>query len=245
MICARRILIDGLDNTRDIGGFLTEDGNITLNNVFFRSESLYYMQSEKLSEFEKYGIYSCIDIHGPVHNSGELHPFQKDSRFEYRRIPILSDIIRHTGTEKDNFKEEDWVPVNIRMLETNKQWICEVIKACAETKGGTIIHCRTGKSRTSLICMIIMLLAKVPLPDIIAEFATTEIYMKEKYGKYLENSFHSEGFYKSPAFVMECTISHINNNYGDVVNYLHSCGVDDSAMKKILDKYVCKINCAV
>ena len=89
--------------------------------------------------------------------------------------------------------------------------------------------------------MLIMLLAKVPNVDIVAEFATTEIYMKEKYDMYLKNSFHSEGFYKSPAFVMEETIKYIYDNYDGVEPYLKTCGVSEETMKKIIQKYVCDV----
>ena len=242
MISARRVVIDGLSNTRDLGGFITEAGKITKFNVFFRSESLFYLDSSNVTMLEKYGITNCIDIHGQVDDQNRLHPFQDSQKFEYRCIPILSDLIKHKGTKKDNFQEADWVDVNIRMLETNKQWVKEVITACADAKSGTIIHCRTGKSRTSLICMILMMLAKVPSVDIVAEFATTEIYMKKKYDEFLKNSFHSEGFYKSSAFILDRTIEHINNKYIDVVGYLKSCEVSDITMRKIIDKFVCEID---
>ena len=90
--------------------------------------------------------------------------------------------------------------------------------------------------------MILMMLAKVPSVDIVAEFATTEIYMKKKYDEFLKNSFHSEGFYKSSAFILDRTIEHINNKYTDVVGYLKSCEVSDITMRKIIDKFVCEID---
>ena len=242
MIKARRIVLNGLNNARDLGGFVTEDGKITKLGVFFRSESLFYLNPEDVVVLEKYGITSCIDIHGQVDNKKMVHPFQENPKFDYCCIPVLSDLIKHTGTEKDNFQESDWVAVNIRMLEVNKIWVKDVITACAESKIGTVIHCRTGKSRTSLIRMMIMLLAKVPIVDIVAEFATTEIYMKKKYECFLKNSFHSEGFYKSPAFVLEKTINHIIDNYGTVESYLISCGVSETSMKKIINKYICTID---
>lgn len=241
MIKARRIVLNGLDNARDLGGFVTEDGRITKFGVFFRSESLFYLESKDVTVLEKYGITGCIDIHGPIDDKKKIHPFQNNPKLNYCCIPILSDLIKHIGTEKDNFKESDWVDVNIRILEVNKTWVKDVITACAEFKAGTIIHCRTGKTRTSLICMIIMLLAKVPIVDIIAEFATTEIYMKNKYEFILKNSFHSEGFYKSPAFVLEKTINHIIDSYGTIESYLNSCGISETSIKKIRNKYISTI----
>lgn len=241
MVSARRVLIKGLDNTRDLGGFVTEDGKVTRFNVFFRSESLFGFELDDVLDVKKYGINNCIDIHGQIDDVIRIHPFQKDVQFDYYCIPVLSDIIKHKGTNKDNFQEANWVNVNIRMLEVNKDWVKRVIDTCAGTRPGTIIHCRTGKSRTSLICMLIMLLAKVPIVDIVAEFATTDIYMKEKYDMYLKNSFHSEGFYKSPAFVMEETIKYIHDNYESVERYLKTCGVSDESMKTIVDKYVSNI----
>lgn len=241
MVSARRVALKGLTNTRDLGGFVTEDGKLTKYNVFFRSESLFGLDTDAVMDFKKYGINNCIDIHGQIDDVLRIHPFQNNPCFDYYCIPVLSDVIKHKGTHKDNFQEADWIGVNTRMLEVNKEWVKQVIDMCACVQTGTIIHCRTGKSRTSLICMLIMLLAKVPNVDIVAEFATTEIYMKEKYDMYLKNSFHSEGFYKSPAFVMEETIKYIYDNYSGVELYLKSCGVSEESMKKIIEKYVCNV----
>lgn len=235
----RRILVCGLDNTRDLGGFVTENGFVTRYNVFYRSESLFGLGEEAIDTLIRRGIVNCIDVHGPLGGGGNaLHPFQSHNECTYYYFPVLSDAIRHTGTEKDNFAEEDWIYVNTRILENNKAWMGDVISACAETKGGTIIHCRTGKSRTSLICMLLMLLVKVPIIDIIAEFATTEIYMKKKYDALLRTSFHSPDFYKSPAFVMDKTINYLYDQYGSVEDYLQTCGVSAKSMEKIRTKFI-------
>ena len=238
MEAVRRILIEGLDNTRDLGGFVTENRFVTKFNVFYRSESLFGLNEESVKKLIEMGITNCIDVHGPIRDGNDIHPFQNHNGCKYFCFPVLSDVIRHTGTEKDNFSEEDWIYVNTRMLEKDKVWIGTVISACAATVGGTIIHCRTGKSRTSLICMLLMLLAKIPSEDIIAEFATTEIYMGRKYRALLKTSFHSPGFYKSPAFVMERTMEYLLKQYSSVENYLSVCGVSAESMEKIKKKFV-------
>lgn len=238
MEAVRRILVEGLDNTRDLGGFVNENGYVTKFNVFYRSESLFGLNEKAVKKLIDIGITNCIDVHGPIGDGNEVHPFQSRYECKYFCFPVLSDVIRHNGTEKDNFLEEDWIYVNTRMLEKDKAWVGLVISACADTVGGTIIHCRTGKSRTSLICMLLMLLAKIPAEDIIAEFATTEIYMERKYRDLLKVSFHSPGFYKSPAFIMERTMEYLLKQYGSVENYLSVCGVSTENMERIKKKFV-------
>ena len=238
MICARRILIPGLDNMRDLGGFITEDGKITRYGTFLRSESMFGLDESVIPLLKKHGITGCIDMHGEVDELEKRHPLRDNAEFEYYCIPKLSSIIRHEGTERDGFKEEYWITVNIDMLETNKDWIRDVIKACANSKMGTVIHCRTGKTRTSLICMMIMMLVRVPTIDIIAEYSTVEIYMRDKYKRLLESSFHSEGFYKSSPFIIEETIKYILDNYGTIESYLESCGVTAADMSAIACKLV-------
>ena len=238
MMCVRRFVLDGIDNFRDLGGFITTDGKITRYNVFYRSESLFGLKDRERNIIVSNGVHNCIDVHGPIDASATAHPFQNDPRCKYYCFPVLSDIIVHSGSKNDFFQEKDWINVNTRMMEKEKDWVRNVINACAKTEGGTVIHCRTGKSRTSLICMIIMLLAKVPKVDIIAEFSTTDVYMGEKYKNLLNNSFHGEGFYRSPAFVMEETINYLINKYCSIEEYLDSCKVSVDSMKAICQKYI-------
>lgn len=238
MEAVRRILIDGLDNTRDLGGFVTENGFVARYNVFYRSESLFGLNEKAVKKLIEMGITNCIDVHGPIGDGNDVHPFQARNGCKYFCFPVLSDVIKHTGTEKDSFSDKDWIYVNTRMLEKDKAWVGLVISACADTVGGTIIHCRTGKSRTSLICMLLMLLAKIPAEDIIAEFASTEIYMGRKYRALLKTSCHSPGFYKSPAFIMERTMEYLLKQYGSVEKYLSLCGVSAESMERIKIKFV-------
>lgn len=238
MIFSRRVLIDGFDNIRDLGGFQTSDGHITKMGVFFRSESLFHISEKHLTELKNHNIFNCIDIHGPIDNSGIVHPFEADKECKYYCIPVLSDLINHTGTEKDNFQVEYWIQVNTRMLENNKDWICSVMKRCADTTNGTVIHCRTGKSRTSLISMLIMSIANIPQVDIPAEFSTTDVYMERKYAELLKTSNHAKGFYQSPAFIMDKTVEYLITNYGDVNNYLTKCGLEKNDIEKIHHKFV-------
>lgn len=234
----RRIVgIKSLDNFRDMGGFVTLENYITKPKIFFRSETLLGISKQDIQYLRQIGIKNCIDLHGNLYGETQKHPII-DSYINYYCLPILSNIIQHTGTFRDKFRPDYWVKVNIDLLENNKKWINEVIRTCASTEGGTIIHCRTGKSRTSLIMMILLLVAKVPTVDIVADFSVTEIYMKNKYKKYYRNSFHSWGFYSSAAFIMEETISYLLNTYNSVENYLYSCGATNEVIKMIRQKFV-------
>ncbi len=236
----RRIInISSLDNFRDMGGYATLDKNITKHNVFFRSETLLDISKQDVQYLEQIGIKNCIDLHGNLYGETKKHPLI-NSNINYFCLPILSNIIQHKGTVRDKFNASDWVKVNIDLLDNNKQWVGEVIKTCSFAEGGTIIHCRTGKSRTSLIIMLLLLIVNVPIVDIIADFSVTEIYMNKKYRRLYRTSFHSWGFYSSAAFIMEKTISYLLCNYNSINAYLSSCGVTEEEINLIKQKFVIK-----
>lgn len=234
----RRILdIENLDNLRDLGGYVTIDKKTTKYNVFLRSESLLDISTQDIVRLQQIGIANCIDLHGNLYGETQKHP-AINSGINYYCFPILSNFIKHTGTVRDKFTPSDWIKVNIDLLENHKQWIYDVIKTCSITECGTVIHCRTGKSRTSLIVMLLLLIAKVPPVDIVADFAVTEIYMKEKYRELYRKSFHSWGFYSSADFIMEKTIAYLLSVYKSIDQYLFSCGITQNEMNKIKQKFI-------
>jgi protein-tyrosine phosphatase len=234
----RRLLIDKMSNTRELGGFCTNNGLITKHHVFLRSEAPLGLTLSDVCKLKEYNIKNCIDLHGNPEGNNYSHPFILDKELKYFNHPILSTIIRHDGSESDNFDAAFWVDVYIDFLENSKSWINAVLTTCSSTIGGTLIHCRTGKSRTAIICMLLMLIAEVPYTDIIAEFATTDIYMHDKYNEMLKTSFRTVGFYSSPAFIMRDTINYLNSRYGDVCKYLDSCDISHNVIDGIKLKFL-------
>ncbi len=242
MKSVRRVIeYEGMMNFRDMGGFATLDGRVTQFNVFFRSEEPINFSPQQLLDLQCYGISCCIDLHGILENNGYHHPLENSPNIHYKCISALSDIINHTGSKRDGFKAKDWLKVNSRMLEINREWIKEIIHTCAIEEGGILIHCRTGKSRTSLIIAILMMIARVPAIDIISDFAVTELYMNEKYKKMYRTSFHSKGFYKSSSFIMENLIEYINTTYDSVENYLFTCGITNDEIEIIRNKFTIEL----
>lgn len=59
-----RISLIGTYNTRELGGFPTENGNVTGHNVFLRSDNLASLTYDDKKFLYDYGIRTILDLRG-------------------------------------------------------------------------------------------------------------------------------------------------------------------------------------
>ena len=96
-----------------------------------------------------------------------------------------------------------------------------------------LFSCNSGRNRSNLLALIVLSIAKVPYEDIVADYATNEIYLKEFYKRcYLEGS-HPASFYETPYYVMEDVIQRVLRKYGSFEDYLCYCGVSSDSIRRI------------
>lgn len=240
----RRIALNGISNARDLGGFMTEDGNVTKFHRFIRSEDPFCLSETELDWFVRYNVRYCIDLRSAVQIAQHESPFKKDTRFTYHAF--ASDLIDIKKTEvkmhSKFFTSEEWGAIFFELFENQKQWFGKAMNIIAQTEDGVIFNCYSGRNRSNLLAFMLLKIAKVPNVDIIAEYSTNEIYLNEKYNVLYEREIYSQGYFRTPSSEFEKFIKMFEEKYTSINQYLEECNVSVKTIEAIRKSFVQKVS---
>lgn len=101
-----------------------------------------------------------------------------------------------------------------------------------------IYNCTTGKDRTGILSAMLLSIAGVEREDIIADYASSMVYMHDVYGTMGFPENVPEHFFETPPAAMRTLLAQLEEKYGGVMEYLRACGVSDAAVTRIREKFV-------
>ena len=236
----RRLVLEGLSNARDLGGFMTLEGKITKFNRFIRSEEATELTEDDLRFLINYNVKHCIDLRTNVQIDARKSSFDSHKLFHYYRIAdFLMDIHRvERIMYMKTFSSDEWALILYDLFENQKIWFGKAITIISECSGGVLFFCYTGRNKSNLLAFILLKIAKVPDIDIVAEYSTNEIYLKQKYRDLFDMEQYSTDFFYTPAHAFEKFIYMFNQKYHSINDYLLECGISENIIHKIYHSFV-------
>lgn len=223
----RRIICKHVNNLRDLGGYMTQDNRITKFNSIYRSEVPIFLTESELNYFKENKLTTIIDLRTKDEIAKKVNYFQ-DKGFDYYNITLKG--------EKCPKREKD-IPVGYMEIINDKDNIKLVLDVIKNSKGAIFINCNSGKDRTGVICMLLLLLAKVPEKDIIADYQVSYTYLVDNIKKIHEDNPHLPKFLgSSKAKYMEKTLELFKDKYKTIENYLKFIGLTNEDMEIIINK---------
>lgn len=223
----RRYLFGENKNMRDLGGYCTIDNKETKFNRFIRSDLPLNMSDEEKNYLIKNNITTIIDLR----NSDEL--LRKPNCLNAKSFNFYN--IELNGGDFPNLEED--IPKGYLDIVDDIKKIKEIFNIILSSKGNVLFNCTAGKDRTGIISMLLLLIAKVPEVDIIADYEVSYTYIKELV--IIMHELHQDW----PAFVgnskpeyMEQTLKLFKEKYSSIDNYLKILGFKKSDIKKLQNK---------
>lgn len=204
-VTPRTIAIEGVSNTRDIGGLPTADGNTIKQGMIYRGGKLENITEKGKHQFiYDFGIKTDLDLRtvgeggagagGKSPVSDSLNYFIYDGRY----------YVGDKGISNEN----------------GKKIIADEIRVFANPDNYPVyIHCSLGRDRTGTLVMILQGLCGVEKWDIYMDYEMSMF----SYGGTQDGS--------NPWQSIQDTYAYINNNYSGSTfaekteNYLLSCGI--------------------
>ena len=223
----RRIICKYVNNLRDLGGYMTQDNRITKFNSIYRSDVPIFLTESELNYFKENKLTTIIDLRTKDEIAKKVNYFQ-DKGFDYYNITLKG--------EKCPKREKD-IPVGYMEIINDKDNIKLVLDVIKNSKGAIFINCNSGKDRTGVICMLLLLLAKVPEKDIIADYQVSYTYLVDNIKKIHEDNPNLPKFLgSSKAEYMEKTLGLFKDKYKTIENYMKFIGLTDEDIKIIINK---------
>ena len=230
----RKILLDGTSNTRELGGYKTEDGRSLKWGVLYRSDKLSELTDADQEYLLELGIKRVIDFRSSEEKQNE--PDQLPSTLKYIEMPIEADGAIRPKVEailKGDLNED----VGAILVETNKEFISDFsgvykgfIESLIENQEPTLFHCTAGKDRAGFAAALVLLAVGVPEKIVIEDYMKTNKYTEETIQDYINKiNLYSLGSVDAeilrPLLGVEerfirAALDEIKQKYGSVENFI-------------------------
>ena len=244
-------------NFRDLGGLKSIDGRSVRHGLFYRGAGLAYFDEDELEEFEKLGVKTIMDLR---------------SFYEITMIPDPyvsgAEYIQHSGLVVKGSEDIDWSPAGMRKIGGAAERQLKQIEGYYRTiafdneaykimmdqicQGNVPIyfHCMTGKDRTGIAAMVILLALGVKEDEIMKDYLLSNEFRKQVLEESLaavaeDGKDHPElselitiqdGVLQR---TMETVMAAIRERYGSYDVYLEKeYGLDEEKRGKLRDLYL-------
>lgn len=200
MVKGQRIVLEGVPNARDLGGYLTEDGRVIKTHRLIRSGALWNLtKKDQEILIREYEVKTDIDFRS--HMEADQKPDPKLPGVRYVQIPIIDEsaagITRENvnGLEDMILKASDYIlksskaagefmKKTYRDLVTNEYSIAQYRKffdtVSSHEEGAVLWHCSVGKDRAGVGAALVLLALGVPRDTIMEDYLRTNQFLKEE-----------------------------------------------------------------
>jgi protein tyrosine/serine phosphatase len=226
----KRYLIDLLMNARDIGGYSTKEGKVTIEGRFIRSDAPQYLTESGKAEFLKMNITTVIDFRTPEISLRYPSAFKDDSRFSYFSFPIEEGSAAYAKTN------EDTSLTYMKMLAHTDNFK-NIFLTMINAPQGVFYNCSAGKDRTGIVTFLLLDLVGVDRDTILEDYVVSEQFINERIGLVRQDhpTFPSTmGFSKKETFNKFLALFTIEYKNGE--NYLLKAGLNNKQIQKIKNK---------
>ncbi len=203
-ILSRRIELEKLNNTRDLGGMKTKDGGTVKAGRLIRSGHLFHM-TDKDKEILSGLVDTVVDLRTPA--EAAQRPDTLIEGVSYCHIPILNSFAAGVTHEKEAEEEametlvRDEKKAAAKMVGIYqgftgqdfpvKQYRRFLDKALEKRDKALLWHCTAGKDRAGFGAAILQRLLGIEEEAIYEDYMATNVYLKEEVDMLLRMS-HEE-----------------------------------------------------
>lgn len=234
----RKFHINGLLNTRDLGGYETQGSSYTKTGRYIRSGNLANIHSDIVKELIKQGIEVVIDLRSKLECSKQSSVLIDEEQIIYYNVTL--DQIGKKELKIDSIEQySEMTLFYIYLLEQNKKQIKFLFELFDEHKYQTIaFHCLAGKDKAGIISALLLDLAGCHEYDIIKDYSESYHNNQEMIEK-LESVNDPEilAFLESSPHTMIQFLGYLKETYGSSRGYLLDCGVSSQLIDEIIEDF--------
>lgn len=221
-------LLKSTQNTRDLGGYRTENGSLTKKESLLRSDIPDSPTEEDFQYLKTRGITTIIDMRSRREAVRKPNGFAGKKGFTYFNVQI------NEGSRMP--KSAEAVP-GIYMDIAAAPAMADVFKCIAYAPAGVMFNCTAGKDRTGVVSAILLCHAGVNDRDIIENYVLTK-----EYGKRRLELAHRNFPKLDMNIIIPCEmfmgnfLKMFRKKYGNTETYFKTTGLNDTEIQLIQKK---------
>lgn len=239
-------------NFRDLGGYVTKDGRVILNHQFYRTGGLYRMNQVELDWLNTLHIQTILDL-----RTKEECEKQPDPLIPHAKMLQHSGVVS-TGGEEIDFSPKGMMKTGIhgqQQLAKLKEYYANMpfgneafqvmFAAIIQHQVPLCFHCASGKDRTGVAAMLILLLLNCSQRVIENDYILTNTYRDALLSKHLnqsslplERKHLLEMMHGVRKEICQIVLQEIQKRYGSYEQYfLKEFGIDQVLRKQLIEYY--------
>lgn len=240
----RRLLIPGVQNVRDLGGYPTADGGVTRWRRVLRGDGIHRIAPEGLRLLDAEGVSAVIDLRSHAELANEPNPYLGHSRVSFFHKPVYDDLAPTMRDIGKTAHDDPLVPFYLTALSERGEAIRDVLSTIAAAPPGPVLfHCTAGKDRTGLIAALLLGLAGVERQAILTDYSLTSEFIVDLVQELLEQTRQAGGDVEQHARFLACapptmaaTLDHIDRRHGSITGYLKDIGLAEGDLSVVRDR---------
>lgn len=221
-------LLSATANTRDLGGYPSSPGQSTAKNRVWRSDAPICWNAADAQLLQARNMRTLIDLRTDGETQKRPCAYADAAGFDYRRFPITAGSVPPPTLED--------VPASYLQIAAQKE-TADAIRLIAEAEGGVLLFCTAGKDRTGVVSALLLLACGVDRETVIADYAVSREYNKERLEKYLSEHPDVD---RRVVLANETSIARfiglLLDRYGSMAGYFAQVGLGLETLERIRKK---------
>lgn len=225
----RRIINEFVSNMRLLDGYINKENKQIKSMSLIRRNLPFKMSETEINYLLTNNIKTIIDFR----TSDEINrkpSILSNNKFNYYNISLKGH--KCPKYEKD-------IPSNYIEIIDDREKIKEVLILILNSKTNVLYHCTSGKDRTGVITMLIMLILNCYEKDIIAGYSLSYSYIYDDIEKFHELNPKLPKFIgdSKPSYMLK-TLKLFFDKYKSIDNYLNYLGLPSNFKEEFQKKYL-------
>lgn len=227
--------IGGAYNVRDLGGYPAAGGGETRKGVFLRSDALSGLTDQGKQALLDCGVGCVIDLRTKEEAVRAPGRLTKEDGVDVTSVP-LADGVASSGFQGMPARMGE---MYVGLLEHSGEQFAEIFRIIGEHPDCTVLfHCAAGKDRTGVTAMLLLSLAGVPRPVVVADYTASYGNLGPLFEK--QKALMREAGIEIPEYVMRSdpeeigmALDWVEQHHGTAEQYLRHIGVPAPALEEI------------
>lgn len=253
-----------LYNVRDLGGYPTQDGQITQPGRFLRADAPIRLDEHDRLALASYPVRTVIDLRSDSEIRSAPSVFAHDAGVNYHHVSLMGEDIgqamaaladhayalkqaqaKEQTKRTSSLDPQDSLPYQvgpsdfyIMLLERSQESIGQVMNILADAPpGASLFNCSHGKDRTGVIAALLLLLAGVSEDDVIENYRVSDVLLQPWFDTFIHEVPEKDMvFYNTNPLHMRKTLDHLATQYGSAADLLVRCGVSSDQQDRLKRK---------
>lgn len=251
----RVLVLEGIHNLRDYGGYRTPGGGRIARGRLFRSGQHVDASDADLDIFHALGIDTIVDLRGD--GERQTFPCRRHREFAGEVIYAPGESVNPAGplegspSVDEAFERLRLSYEGMPLRPVLQQGLANYFAALADTGNASLVHCLAGKDRTGLAVALFHLLLGVSRDDVMEDYLLTNTagrseariaavaeVIRGNFGRDISDETIAMVMSVQPEF-LETALATIEAEFGSVEAYAEQAlGVSPALRQRLVENYV-------